>query len=319
MSFPVRFYDSCKYFQLVILCFFFTFFFSFNQVAVVSAVPVGKYNEYWFGRFAEAEIIIKAMSDINYIDEDGNTVLILAIKYNSDYNQLEQLVEPLLKLGANVNAKNKHGLTPLMTEAFYNKSYNILSLLLKAGADVNVKNISGYTSLMFLVDDSRIYDSADPNLGLKSVEMFIKAGADVNAKTSDGETPLMIAVTYHNNPEVVALLVKSGAEINSQDNNGNTAFMLAASRNKNHEIVKLLLNSGADIYFRNNDGRTPIIEAVLHLGAERDVEAIERINILFNAGVNINASDINKKTALAYAKEIGYSELVVTLLGFGAK
>ncbi len=56
-------------------------------------------------------------------------------------------VELLLKAGADVNAKNTNGMTPLHGAAQMNPSPAVLEVLLKAGADVNAKNPGGWTPL----------------------------------------------------------------------------------------------------------------------------------------------------------------------------
>jgi ankyrin repeat protein len=56
-------------------------------------------------------------------------------------------VEELLSKGANVNAKDVDGFTPLM-EASVEGSTEVVKLLLAKGADVNAKNEDGDTALI---------------------------------------------------------------------------------------------------------------------------------------------------------------------------
>jgi len=56
-------------------------------------------------------------------------------------------IKTMLANDANINAKDKDGLTPLMRAA-YNGHVEIVEILLSNGADVNEKNNNGKTALM---------------------------------------------------------------------------------------------------------------------------------------------------------------------------
>ena len=66
---------------------------------------------------------------------------------NASRNGFKDVVELLLKAGADVNAKSKGGWTALMY-ASNNDRKDVVELLLKAGADINAKGKDGWTALM---------------------------------------------------------------------------------------------------------------------------------------------------------------------------
>ena len=68
-------------------------------------------------------------------------------------NNATNTAEVLLKNGADVNAKNKDGDTPLH-HAARNSNYNTVEVLLKNGADVNAKNKNGDTPLHWAEKES---------------------------------------------------------------------------------------------------------------------------------------------------------------------
>ena len=72
-------------------------------------------------------------------------------------NDLEQ-AKLLIKKGADLNAKNKWGDTPLH-EAAMNNSVKVAKLLIKKGADLNDKNKWGDTPLLYAVRYD--YDSVE--------------------------------------------------------------------------------------------------------------------------------------------------------------
>ena len=94
------------------------------------------------------------------------------------------IVEMLLKAGADVDARNKYGYTALI-EASWGSHIDIVRMLLKAGADVNAQNHFGYTALIEASINGNTTDI---------VEMLLDAGADVNVRDISGQTALMNAM-----------------------------------------------------------------------------------------------------------------------------
>jgi ankyrin repeat protein len=108
------------------------------------------------------------------------------------------VAETLVSHGADVNARNKNGMTPL----FYAVSHDftaIAQLLIGHGADVHATNIAGMTPLHFA--------------GNQTAALLLKSGAAVNAKSLDGYTPLMSA---GGNIEKAKLLLDHGATVEDQ-------------------------------------------------------------------------------------------------------
>ena len=106
-----------------------------------------------------------------------------------------EAVKKHLAAGADVNAKDENGETPLHLAP----TKEIVELLIAEGADVNAKSRSGHTSL----------HSAAQGGHKEIAELLIAAGTDVNAKNNNGETPLDKA-KYK--PETADLLRKHGGK-----------------------------------------------------------------------------------------------------------
>src|SRR5262245_39314999 len=79
-------------------------------------------------------------ADVNARDAEGNTPLILASFYASP-----ECVELLIEKGADVNAANKAGATPLIRAA---TDYEKTRLLVTAGANIQVRTALGNTALI---------------------------------------------------------------------------------------------------------------------------------------------------------------------------
>ena len=88
-------------------------------------------------------------------------------------------VEAAITAGADVNARDESGWTPLMRAAKFTKTPEVITLLLDAGATVNTRNGDGETALMFA---ARYTETP------QVITLLLEAGADGKAKDEDGYT-----------------------------------------------------------------------------------------------------------------------------------
>lgn len=115
--------------------------------------------------------------------------------------QQEEMVEMLISRGADVNAKDSEGETPLLS-AFWCPEYKkIPEILVNAGADVNCTDSSGRTPLHHAVSHN----------DKKLVEFLVSHGAHINAKDHEGKTPLRFAIERKNR-DIVEFLRSHGGE-----------------------------------------------------------------------------------------------------------
>jgi hypothetical protein len=163
-------------------------------------------------------------------------------------------VRRLLKQGANVEARDQNGFTPLVL-ATSSGLTSTVTVLLEAGANTEAKDDDGSTPLM----RSAIVGNA------AIAKILIRSGANVEARDDGGRTPLILAAFYseeddpegYQQREVVQSLLGAGANINAKDSSGQTALMVAASQGHS-VIVKILLKDGADLGATDNDGKTAL-------------------------------------------------------------
>ncbi len=160
----------------------------------------------------------------------GATPLILAVSGGRT-----EVVNALIKAGANVNATDSTGNTALIMATWtWNGKIEIVNALLQAGADVNIRNkLSGGTALM----------EAVANQNVEIVNALIKAGANVNAVTLyGGETVLMTAAEKTKYPEVINALIDAGADVKATNISGQNAldYALRNENLKGSEVLKRL-------------------------------------------------------------------------------
>jgi ankyrin repeat protein len=248
------------------------------------------------GNDQEAVRLIGAGADVNAADSLGTTPLMWAARYGDAV-----LVERLIKAGADAAAENVFGVTP-MSEAALIGSEPVIRELLAAGVDPDSPNPEGETALMLVVRTGQI-DAA---------EVLIEAGADVNAKERwAGQTPLMWAGAQLQ-PAMVKLLLANGAEVDARSTvrewtrkvsseprpkelaQGGLTPLMFAARTGCIECAELLLTAGADIHRTDPYGVTPLVVATLNL--QNDFAAY-----LVGKGADINQWDLYGRTPLYVA------------------
>ena len=189
-------------------------------------------------------------------------------------------VKLLLEKGADVNAKNRRGSTPLYW-AIHDEAK--VRLLLNRGAAINVKQADGRTPL---------YQAASIASGNSILRLLLDKGADSTLATSTGQTPLMAAAT-RGDVEAMRLLIGKNADVNARNGAGATALMGAAV-NGNPRAVQLLLEKGADPNVANKRKETALANA-----STAGVE--ETVKLLLDRGADVNARDDRGYSPLMYA------------------
>lgn len=136
-----------------------------------------------------------------------------------------EMIELLIKNGADVNIENHFGDSPLM-QAVLKGEHELVELLIKHGANINHKNRFGDTPLQEAVNRDLIV----------MAKILIDNGADVNAQGKHGDTVLHTSVRRGNH-SMARVLVQSGAEVDIKNDDDRVALDLAVGRNMKRELV----------------------------------------------------------------------------------
>lgn len=107
-------------------------------------------------------------------------------------------------------------------------------------------------------------------------------------------------------------LIQDGININTRDENGHTPLHRCVIRN-NLELIQELIQLGADPNTIDNNHRGSPLHSAAHFGYAEVVE------MLFNAGAEINALNDDNETPLHIALEYSNTEIAQLLLRLGAK
>jgi hypothetical protein len=170
-----------------------------------------------------------------------------------------------LDLGANANAVDMSGVTPIKAAIALNRTKAVRALLdggyddsdgssliyaivqnrpeilqellksaIKGGTArkiVNQVDKNGCTPLMYAIDRNHV----------AIAQALLNAGANVNGFDKEGHTPLMMAVTV-GKADMVAALLTAGAQVDAVSRGGETAVSIARRRNK-QVVVSLLVEA----------------------------------------------------------------------------
>jgi ankyrin repeat protein len=266
--------------------------------------------------------------------QGGNTPLHYAVDGRS-----VTTVQALLSFKADPNATNGSGITPLHKAVAVPGLEEVVETLLKGGANPNKKTSVGtvsaaraLTSLKASRDLRQTYyqvNTAQSPLHIaakvkdaeRTVEVLLKqGGADPNCRDSAGRTPLHVAVVRADAECIIEQLIDSKAAVNAQDIDGKTPlliFLIAAAlqakdqpqvsfeldgQASRERILDILLSAGADPSIEAKDTKSPIkyaTEAELHW-------AIDRLSRKFQE--NQNRSDISNEQSGSTDNKIGVTK-----------
>jgi ankyrin repeat protein len=244
--------------------------------------------------------------ELNAPDGSGRTPLMHAAAFGN-----VETLRVLLDAGAEVNARNRADATALLWAAGDPEKAR---LLIERGADVKMQSKQGRTPLM--VAASRPGNSA-------VVALLLAKGADPRAQDRLGTTVLSLASRF-GDLESVKLLLRAGAQPNVPDFLGRTSLS-AAAVGGNPEIVQLLIQRGADIHVarkRPAPGVIPVSTTIVKHGPPTGTGVtplhyaaafgpLESVQMLLNAGANVNAQDDRHLAPLSFAVATEYPSLSI--------
>lgn len=105
----------------------------------------------------------------------------------------------LIEKGANIEASDKNGWTPLMSAAV--RGYDaVVRLLIEKGAKVNATKADGGTALMVASEGGKE----------KTVKILLDKGAKIDVVNKDGKTPVLVAADYQRLEVLRELLARGG-------------------------------------------------------------------------------------------------------------
>lgn len=323
-------------------------------------------------------MLVEAGADVDLLDGNGKAPLHLAIGH---YQENVARVVELLEAGADPSLRTEDGDTPLHLAAGAapwpdSSIASVVEMLVAAGADVNARNGRGETPVesawlvgrlpvvdqLVALGGERVEGVPDPAVSpaepvtqgaapvesapagrlqaplcdwsagdywnfsdpfmfpIESVAGCVNAGTSLEARNRYGGTPIMWLPA--GNIEVLELLLDAGAEVGVRNDYGSMPLHGVARSTRFHPdysiaAARALVQAGADADARDEEGLSP-----LHMVADAasryspDAASTEMATLLVQLGADVNARTESGRTPLHMA--LGSPAVALRLLELGA-
>ena len=160
-------------------------------------------------------------------------------------------IDRLVKQGADLNARDGNGRTPMMVAAFRQDDAAVRALI-EAGANLNALDHQSYD----VITIAAVLNDLDT---LKTV---LAAGGNARAITSPYSGTALIAAAHLGHAEVCEALIKARAPLDHVNNLGWTALIeaivLGDGGARHQATVEVLIKAGADLNLPDRQGVTPL-------------------------------------------------------------
>lgn len=219
------------------------------------------------------ELLVKHGADLESRDSDGRTPLMHA----ASCSQNADVIERLIHLGADLGAKDNQGMTPLVCAVSYNENRDVVERFLRFVAESLPYREEDFDD-SYAREHNPNYCYENPNNWSYRWSPEMERG---NVDSGDEEWNRLVSLSWH---------------LEKRDKSGKTLLMYAAENNQNPDVIEMLINYGADpnaetgVYawdecngnYLVGNGLTPLMYAIKN---NPNPDIIER---LVTFGVNVN-------------------------------
>ena len=181
------------------------------------------------------ETKVRVIENPDALDNVGRTRLMNAIMENDD-----RVCYILLESGANPNAQDKDGWTPLMYACRYAQTSTVIQLLFEYGAKLDAKSNYQISVLQIAAAYSK---------NRKVLATVLEQAVNLKLNLQDS---FIVALKEARSEEFIGEYLKYNLNLNSMYK-GKTPLMYAAEYYESTDVIKLLLEKGADPYIISSE------------------------------------------------------------------
>ena len=272
----------------------------FGLEGVITVLPHGSWTPLMYaarqGSLGAARVLAEMGADLNLIDPDGTTALVLAI-INGHYDTAALL----LSKGVDPNLADSTGMAALYAAVDMNTLGEVYGRPAR-------QQVSGDTTGLDLIK-LLLKNGANPNAQLKSPTLY-RAHTPGEPTLGEGATPLMRAAK-NGDAAAMRLLLDNGADPALAQKNHTTALMMAAGFGRGLGVfagdyateaqmiegLKVLLDRHVDVNAVNANGQTALHFAALSSDAT--------VKLLAEHGAQLDIKDKQGRTPLDFALGAG--------------
>jgi ankyrin repeat protein len=277
------------------------------------------------------DYLIQHGADVTACTHDGNTLLHRAVVY------FPQLIPTIIAHHADINAQNNQGQTPLMIACQHNALESACQLI-SLGADKRILDKTNHNALYYADQAQLLHHEAQDqhinhqlqelvtprNIKEELMEAIISKDENKVASIIHEEreyfdfcapfedldiTPLMLAATQ-STLQIVQRIVATGHNHRYTNRLGQHVLLMPI---QDPDIFEFLIQNIPCINECDNQGKTVLMNAIELHGNNRNI-----IDALLAKNIDINAKNINGKTALIMAVELNNYSLAKVLVEHGA-
>lgn len=252
------------------------------------------------GTHCEAvRIMTEKGADIDAINRDGYTPLMLAAK-----NSRADFIQILIEHRANANIQDRNYFCTALHYSCMIGAVNCVALLAKVSA-VDIQNKENLTALLCAV---RGNFSAKTTLDM--VKALLARSASVHVADKMNNLPVVYAV-HAGNVDVVSALLDRGADVNTLDGKGKSILCIAVESNF-IDCVKILVQRRVKINERGLDGET-------HLHRAIRANNVDLVKLLIDNHADVNVMNAQGVPPIQYAFEEGNERCMGMLIEGGVQ
>jgi ankyrin repeat protein len=180
----------------------------------------------------------------------------------------------------------------------------------------NIQALTCLDSIGYAPATSDEINRKDPQLNLSPYEDAIANG--------DLETVLMmesrggsfnkknLILAHKQSKDVIEHLINTGHDVNAKNDKDGTTVLMYAILSNSDAVVNILIEAGANVNAKNNDGYNALLIASMY-------NRLELIKLLISAEVNINTRTNTGATALMFASRYSTKDVAELLINAGAE